>query len=146
LLLAGATALNALTSQTPASGRALLREIRSSFYRKVFLYFVLGAVVPVVVLALAIRTYFAAQLRAGLDEAAANKATVAQRLVEDYATLQQTGPGSLSSIDDQIMVLVGQAVDQDVSLFAAGRVQATSQRDLFERSLVSARTPADIYR
>ena len=35
------------TSRTPASGRALLREIRSSFYRKLFLAFVAGAVVPV---------------------------------------------------------------------------------------------------
>lgn len=146
LLLAGATLLNTLTSRTPASGRALLREVRSSFYRKLFLYFVLGAVVPVVVLALAIRTYFAAQLRAGIDESAAKTATVAERLVEDYATLQPGTSGALGAIDDQIMVLVGQAIDQDVNLFARGKLQATSERDLFETGLLSTRTPADVYR
>ena len=51
------------TSRTPASGRALLREVRSSFYRKLFLAFVAGAVVPVVILAIATRTYFADAVR-----------------------------------------------------------------------------------
>ena len=45
------------------------------------------------ILAFAVRTYFAAQARAGVEDAAARTATVAQRLVEDYATLQQRGPG-----------------------------------------------------
>ena len=49
-------------SRTAASGRALLREVRSSFYRKLFLAFVAGAVVPVVILAIFTRTYFADQL------------------------------------------------------------------------------------
>ena len=49
-------------SRTPASGRALLREIRSSFYRKLFLAFVAGAVVPVFILAIVTRTYVATQL------------------------------------------------------------------------------------
>ena len=35
------------------SGRALLREVRSSFYRKLFLCFVAGVGVPVVILAIA---------------------------------------------------------------------------------------------
>ena len=48
---------------------------------------------PVAILAFAVRTYFATQARAGVEEAAARTATVAQRLVEDYATLQQRGPG-----------------------------------------------------
>ncbi len=40
--------------------------------------------------------YFATQLRAGVEDAAARTATVAQRLVEDYATLQQRGTGTLA--------------------------------------------------
>ena len=146
MLLGAGTVLNMTVSRTPASGRALLREVRSSFYRKLFIYFVAGAVVPVLTLAIATRTYFAAQLRAGIDEAAAKTATVAQRLVEDYATLQQRGPGALDIIDDQIMLLVGQAIDQDVSLFNRARLQATSQPDLFESQVLSTRTPSEVYR
>ena len=146
MLLGAGTLLNALTSRSPTSGRALLREVRSSFYRKLFLYFVAGAVVPVMTLALATRTYFATQLRAGIDAAAAKTATVAQRLVDDYATLQQPGPGALDVIDNQVMLLVGQAIDQDVNLFNRVRLQATSEPDLFESQVLSTRTPAEVYR
>jgi signal transduction histidine kinase len=146
VLLGAATLFNLVTSRTPASGRALLREVRSSFYRKLFLAFWAVAVVPVAILAIATRTYFAAQLRASTEEAAAKTVTVAQRLVEDYASLQQRGPGSLTSIDDQIMVLVRRAIDEDVNLFDRDHLQATSARDLFATQLLPTRTPAQVYK
>ena len=49
--------VSATTVRTLGSGRALLREIRTSFYRRLFLTFVAAALVPVVILAIAIRTY-----------------------------------------------------------------------------------------
>ena len=145
-LLGGATIFNMLTSRTPASGRALLREIRSSFYRKLFIAFVAAAVVPVVILAVATRAYFAKQALDGVDQAAARTAAVAQRLVEDYATLQQRGPGALQTLDDQIMVLVGRAINQDVNVFNGDTLQATSERDLFASGLLTTRAPGDVYR
>jgi signal transduction histidine kinase len=146
LFIGGATLFSATVLHTPTSGRALLREVRSSFYRKLWLAFVLAAVVPVVVLAIAIRTYFAGQLLAGVEEAALQTATVAQRLVEDYATLQEQGAGSLELLDDQVMVLVKRAINQDVDLFAGPRLQATSQRDLFALDVLATRTPGAVYR
>jgi signal transduction histidine kinase len=150
MMLAGATVFNGLTSHTPASGRALLREIRRSFYSKLFLAFLAGAVVPVVTLAIATRAYFASQLNAGIQESAGKTAKVAQRLVEDYATLQQRGAGSsagsaLRSLDDQIMLLVRIAIDQDVNLFDRTQLVATSERELFASGLLSPRTPGDVY-
>jgi nitrogen fixation/metabolism regulation signal transduction histidine kinase len=145
-ILAGVTIVNAAISRTPSSGRALLREIRSSFYRKLFLAFVLAAVVPVLILAFATRTYFKTQFEAEVKEAAARTATVAQRLVEDYATLQRRGEATLASLDDPIMVLVRRAIDQDVNLFERSQLRATSARDLFASRLLPARTPSDVYR
>jgi len=145
-LLIAATLFSALTMHTTTTGRSLLREFRSSFYRKLLLAFVAVAVVPVVILAVATRTYFAAQLRAGAEEAAARTVTTAQRLVEDYATLQSRGSGALGAIDDQIMVLVRRAIDEDVNLFDRARLQATSARDLFASRLLSERTPGDVYK
>jgi signal transduction histidine kinase len=143
LMLAAAVSLyRVLTSQTPASGRQLLRQARSRFYRKLFIGFVASAVVPVVVLAFATRTYLVNQFRAGVEDGAVKTATVAQRLVEDYAALQQRGAGS---VDDQFMVLVRWAIDQDVHLFDRYRLQATSERDLFASHLLSSRTPSEVY-
>jgi signal transduction histidine kinase len=146
LFLGGSTAFNALTSPAPASGRALLRELRASFYNKLFLFFVAASVVPVAILALAISAYFSARLRAGVEEAALNTATVAQRLVEDYAALQQQGTRSLELLDDQIMNLVGQAINQEVDLFDGARLLATSERDLYASGVLATRTPSEVYR
>jgi signal transduction histidine kinase len=146
LLVAGATLFSALMLRTPESGRALLREIRSSFYHKLFLFFVAGAVVPVVILAVVTRNYFRSQVLASAEETAARTVTTAQRLVEDYATLQQRGATGLAAIDDQIMILVRRAVDEDVNLFDRTRLQATSARDLFASQLLSLRTPGEIYK
>jgi len=146
LLLAAGALFSVLTAIAPASGRALLREFRSSFYRKLFLAYVAGAVVPVALLAFGVRTYFARQAQADLDDSAAKTATVAQRLVEDYASLQQRGPSTLGAVDDQVMVLVGRAIGQDVNLFDRSGLEASSQRDLFESGLFSKRTPSEAYR
>ena len=145
-LLAALTLFSAFGVRTAASGRALLREVRSSFYRKLFLYFWAGAVLPVAILAFFIRTYVATQLLDGAAEAAARTVTTAQRLVEDYAALQQRGATALDAIDDQIMVLVRRAIDEDVNLFDPARLQATSARDLFASQLLSPRTPGEVYR
>ncbi len=145
-MLAAVTAVSAAISRTPASGRALLRQIRSSFYRKLFLAFVLAAVVPVLILAVATRTYFKTQFEAEVKEAAARTATVAQRLVEDYATLQRRGEATFATLDDPIMVLVRRAIDQDVNLFERSQLRATSARDLFASGLLPTRTPSEVYR
>ena len=146
MLLAGATIFSLVSSASPASGRELLREFRSSFYRKLFIAYVIGAVVPVGLLAFGVRTYFAGQARADLEDAATKTATVAQRLVEDYASLQQRGPTTLASIDDQVMVLVSRAIGRDVNLFDRSGLEASSQRDLFASGLFSMRTPSTAYR
>jgi signal transduction histidine kinase len=145
LLLLAITLFDVATSQTPVGGRALLREVRSSFYRKLFIAFVASAVVPVVVLAFATHTYFANQFRAGVEDAAVKTVTVAQRLVEDYAALQQRGTNALEFLDDQFMVLVRRAIDQDVNLFDRARLRATSERDLFASGILPSRTPSHVY-
>jgi len=144
VLLVGSL-LSVFTLHAPANGRALLREVRSSFYMKLFLAFVASVVVPVATLAVATRTYFANQLFASASDASAKIVTTAQRLVEDYATLQQRG-GTLSGIEDPVMVLVSRAIDEDVNLFDRQHLQATSARDLFASQLLSSRTPSDVYR
>jgi len=145
LLVGGGTLFSVVASPTPASGRALLREVRSSFYLKLWLAFLAAAVVPVFTLAFAARTYFANQFNASVQDDAVKTATVAQRLVEDYAALQPRQTG-LAGLDDQVLILVSQAIDQDVNLFDPKRLQATSQPDLFATGVLPLRAPSDAYR
>jgi signal transduction histidine kinase len=145
LLMAAASLFHTSGSHAPATGRALFREIQSSFYRKLRLAFVVGSIFPVFVLAFLTRAYFVNELTAGIEESAARTVTVAQRLVEDYATLQQRGSSGLEALNDDIMVLVSRAIDEDVNFFERARLQATSALDLYASQLLSTRTPAPVY-
>ena len=62
------TAAGVLAPNRYRFGRALLREVRTSFYRRLFLAFVAATVIPVLALALVMRNYFTTQLRAGSSD------------------------------------------------------------------------------
>jgi signal transduction histidine kinase len=122
------------------SGRALLREVRESFYRKLFLAFVAVSVVPVVTLALVTRVYIGERLRQDVESAAHKTTVIARQIIEDYRVQPS------ATLNDDAMVGLSRMIGQDVNLFSGPRLQATSERDLFASGLLPARTPADVYR
>ncbi|HKY19735.1 MAG TPA: HAMP domain-containing sensor histidine kinase [Vicinamibacterales bacterium] len=141
VLLGLAWSVSALGGTTASSGRALLREVRASFYRKLFLAFLVASVLPVMVLAIATRTFFELQLQSSVQSDAVRIASVAQRVIEEYVALQQR-----SEPDDDIMVWLSRAIDQDVNLYRGPSLIATSERDLFTSGLLPERTPGHVYR
>src|SRR6185369_14915937 len=126
------------------TGRSLFREVRASFYRKLFLAFVLAVFVPVVLLAIVTRNFVANEMRANVEAEAQRTATAATRVVEDLversAVLQGAG------VDDNLMVWVSRLIDQDANIFAGARLVATSERNLFASGLLPTRANADVYR
>ena len=145
-LLLGRAAFSRLTRRNRAPGRRLLRELRASFHRKLSLAFVAAAVVPVLVLAVLIRVYFAGQLRADVEAEAVRTAAVARRVIEEIALLQPLADDSVAPLSDDVMVWISQAIDQDVNIFEGATLLATSERDLYASGLLPTRTPADVYR
>ena len=143
-LLALAWTVTALGGKAAASGRGLLRDVRASFYRKLFLAFLAASVFPVLILAFATRSFFAAQLRAGIESDGVRIAAVAQRVVEEYVALQQREAGAAP--DDDIMVWLSRAIGQDVNIYEDQVLLATSERDLFTSGLLPVRTPGPAYR
>jgi signal transduction histidine kinase len=139
-------AVFARLARSSGAGRALLREIRASFYRRLFLAFVFAAVLPAVIPAAVIRTYFASRLRADVEASATRTALVAQRVIEEALALQQRAGQVALSLTDDVLVWIGQIIDQGVNIFDGPRLVATSERDLFASGLLSPRTPAEVYR
>jgi signal transduction histidine kinase len=146
LVLLGTAAFTRVARQHPRVGRALLREIRASFYRKLLLAFVLAAIVPVLTLALVIRTYFATLLQADIRAEAARTAAVAQRVIEEFDTTLRAGVLADGTPTDDVMVWIEQVINQDVNVFTGARLVATSERDLFASGVLPTRTPDDVYR
>ena len=146
LVLLGTAVFTRLGRQQPRVGRALLREIRASFYRKLFLAFVLAAIVPVLTLAIVIRAYFKTLLVADVEAAAARTAAVARRVIEESDVLSRRSADAVTALSDDIMVWIRQVIDQDVNIFDGPALLATSERDLFASGLLPTRTPDDVYR
>ena len=158
-MLAGAVLFRVITGHRSGSGRALLREIRASFYRKVFLAFVAVAVIPVITLAFVAQAYIGGRLRADTEAAAVKTGAIAQRVIQDFninmlmpdvrANRSEGGIPSqtpLTEFGDDVMVWLSGVIDQDVNVFMGPELVATSERDLFESQLLPMRTPADVYR
>ena len=145
LLLLLAVGLTPWTVGWRRFGRDLLRDVRTSYYRRLLLAFVAATVIPVLALALVIRLYLTAQLRADVETGAARTATVAQRVIEESFGLQQTGEEPAAIINDDLLVFISQVIDQDVNIFEGSRLLATSERDLFASGLLPTRTPAGVY-
>jgi signal transduction histidine kinase len=123
---------------------ALLREVRASFYRKLFLAFVAAVFVPVVALVLVTRNYVAGQMQTSIEQEAVRTATAAGRVVEDLAAPRAAQQGF--GVDDNLMVWVSRLIDQDVNMFMGARLLATSERNLFASGLLPTRTNAEVYR
>jgi len=146
LVLIGTGLFTRIARQRPRVGRALLREIRASFYRKLFLAFVLAAIIPVLTLALVIRTYFANLLQGDVEAEAARTAAVAQRVIQDVDTGLRRSAEPTATLSDDWMVWISQVIDQDVNVFRGAELVATSERALFASGVLPTRTPDDIYR
>jgi signal transduction histidine kinase len=146
LLLIGLGLLGRAAGRHPVTGRALLREIRQSFYRKLFLLFVAASVVPVLALAFVTRAYVAGQLREGLEESALRTASAARRVIETVVSQQRRDRNDPNVLSDDVMISVSRIIDQDVNVFVNTGLVATSQRDLFASGLLPTRTPAEAAR
>ena len=144
LLLRIGNGLFMRVSGRSSTAPALLREIRASFYRKLFIAFVAGVFVPVVALSIVTRLYVADRMRTNIEEEAVRTADTASRVVADLVA-----PGGAVAegvaIEDNLMVWVSRLIDQDVNFFSAGRLVATSERNLFASGFLPTRTPADVH-
>ena len=145
-VLLGTALFTRIARQRPRVGRTLLREIRASFYRKLFLAFVLAAIIPVLTLALVIRTYFASLLQGDVEGEAARTAAVAQRVIQDLDTGLRSTSEPTATLSDDWMVWISQVIDQDVNVFRGAELVATSERALFASGVLPTRTPDDLYR
>jgi signal transduction histidine kinase len=145
VFLLGATIYAPFRRKRDVPLRLLFHEIRTSFYRKLFLFFVLAAVGPVLMLALAFGAYMTAKFRADVESEAASVVTVARKVFEELTVAEQRPDPRQTAPTDDAMVWIGQVIGQDVNLFDGARLVATSQRDLFDSGLLPVRTPAAAY-
>ena len=141
----GALLVAPVVRRQSAPLRVLLHEVRTSFYRKLFLFFVLVAVGPAFVFAAVFGAYMTAKFRADVEAQASGVVTVARQVFEQVVSADGRAGGAVPPNDD-VMVWIRQVIGQDVNLFEGAALRATSQRDLYNSGLLPTRTPASVYR
>ena len=92
LILLGAALYAPFARRRDAPLRLLFHEIRTSFYRKLFLFFVLAAIGPVLLFALAFGAYMTGKLRADVESEARASSRVARRVFEELAAAERRRP------------------------------------------------------
>src|SRR6185436_8959878 len=118
VLLLGGAAYAPLARRKTAPLRVLFHEIRTSFYRKLFLFFVLAAGGPVLLFALAFGAYMTEKFRTDVESEAVSVVTVARRVFEQLAAAEQRADQTTSqTTTDDTMVWIRQVVGQEVNLF-----------------------------
>ncbi len=104
LLLAGGAVVPRARPAPPDVGtRRCWREIRESFYRKLFLAFVAASVIPVVTLALVTRAYIADRLRRDVEAAAHKTTAIARQVIEELSAVRGEAD-VLSTLNDDALV------------------------------------------
>jgi signal transduction histidine kinase/HAMP domain-containing protein len=131
----------------PGGVTALADVVRGSFRRKLLAALLVASVVPLVGLAVFLRAYIERRSEANLDDAAATVVGAAQRVVEDYQSVGEDDPGVPPlRLNDEALSWLRRVVGQEIHLYEAGEVAATSKPELFDSGLQLPRLPGEVDR
>lgn len=149
LVLAIALVLGALGARGGVSPRKLWAGIGTSFYGKLYVSFVLIALIPIASLAFLIRGIFIQQLERDVEQEGMARAQVVERFVHDL--LRDRAPSGdattrAATVTDAVLEWVGNLAAVDVDLYLGGELVATSKPELFGSGLLRSRVEASAFR
>lgn len=146
LLLAGA--IGWLGAGITIRARDLWADVGTSFYGKLFVAFVLLALIPIASLAFVVRGIMVQQLQRDVELEGVARAQVVGRFVRDYLLLDRIDASErgVAAVSDPLLEWVSSLVSADVDLFSRGELVATSERELFDSGLLPGRVPPTAYR
>lgn len=137
------TALRRPTLSLPSMYRGVVER----FSLRLFVAFVGLAIVPVAALQVVVRGFVRSRLWAEASDQALDRAAVARRAVETYSSFQRSeGAGIQAAVSDDALVFVAGLVRNDLAVFDAGRLRASSKRELYASGLLPSRVSGQVYR
>ena len=141
--LVAAVLVAVLGSAKGVSPGELWAGIATSFYGKLYVAFVLIALVPIASLAFLIRGLLIGQLERDVEQEGLSRAQVVQRFVDDFV---RPASGDGVGLSNAVLERIGGLAGVDVDLYLRGELVATSKPELFGSGLLRARAAAPAYR
>lgn len=143
-ILAGLAVGQRLRSRS--ARRDLVSWVRESYYRKLLLTLLVASGVPLIVLAVFLRGYIEARANESLMASATQFVSAAQRVVEDYASLQaDPDAGESLTLTDSILYWLRGVVGQEIHVYEDGILRASSRPELFDSGLLSPRLDGRVH-
>lgn len=139
-------ALRDLLGRRTLTLSALASEVAHRFSLRLFVAFVVMALLPVIVLQLVVREFVAERLRRESERQALELAAIARKAVEDFAWMQRREPGGTRPVTDDALVYIASLVRNDLDVFAGGRLLASSKRELYASGLLPSRVEGGVFR
>jgi signal transduction histidine kinase len=125
---------------------SISESVGRRFALRLFVAFTVLAVVPAVVLQWAVSGFLASRLRKAADDQALERAAVAKKAVEDYAFFQKEETPGSQPVTDAALVWLASVLKGDLEVFEAGRLVATSKRELYMSGLLAPRVSGAVFR
>ena len=150
LVLSISIVLASFGSSLAVRPREIVDGLGGSFAAKLYVAFVLIALVPIVSLAFLIRGIVVQQLERDAEGEGVARARVVERFLNDFIVYQRGGPagpaGNEVLVSDAILERVGGLATVDVDLFRVGELVATSKPEMFASGLLKSRLVPRAYR
>jgi len=116
-----------------------------SFANRLYLAFIIIAVVPLLLFTFSSRNFFAQMFSRQITDKAESQAEFTQRVMEDFMFLQQEDQVSLTLPPDTIVSWISSTISNDVNLFGEGRLISSSRREFFDNGLLSELIDGEIF-
>jgi len=117
-----------------------------SFSTRVYLSFLVIALVPMVLFTFTTRNFFHRLISQQVTERTEIQARFAQQIMQDYFLIQTEGEKNSSSfLPDTLVAWISSAISSDVNLYREGRLIASSRRDFFEYGLLPELIDGEVY-
>lgn len=127
-----------------ASGKKV-RNPFWSFSNRVYISFVLIALIPLLFFSFFTRSFFTRIFSQHFTEKAEIHASFAQRIVEDFMLIQQEEMVSLTVPPENVILTISSIISNDVNLYQDGMLISSSRREFFDYGLLPELIDGETY-
>ncbi len=116
--------------------RTVLRSFLKSFSNRVYASFLIIALIPLLLLTVFTRSYFAGVIARQFTRAAESDAVFARNVLQDFLYLQREEKSVVLPPPEDLVLWVSAAVGNDVNLYQDGRLVSSSRREFFDAGVL----------
>ncbi len=116
-----------------------------SFSDRVFLSFLVVALIPLLMFTVFSRNFFGRLFAQQFVEKAEIHADLARGVMDDFLSLQGGEPGGPTTPPEDLVLLLSNTIGNDVNLYRDGRLAASSRREFFDAGILPELLDGEVY-